>query len=186
MIQETIREYRVMNLKHCILATALWTCPLSVFADAPQNYWGMSYEGIDLEETAGTELDMNGFSVRYGLWFPFDLIAVEARIGFASEESGDIVGDPIIKNYMGLAKANLPFEKVNLYAMGGVSKTYYNFDGVETDDDDVVGGMGIELLASETSGLTIEFLRYGVDEADLEGTILSIGFNHRFELPGFR
>jgi hypothetical protein len=133
-----------------------------------------------------TEAGMNGFNLRYGLWFPFDLLAIELRVGSLGEETGTIVQDPGVRYFFGLAKVNLPFDTVNLYAMGGVSKVYYDFNGTESEDEDLVGGVGIELLATETSGFTIEFLKYGLDDGEIEGQIISFGFNHRFELPGFR
>lgn len=182
-----------MKLNQYLLgATLILGLPSIATADAPQNYWGMGIDGLDLEETqagvlpGGPELDMNGFNLRYGFWFPFDLIGVEIRIGNLAEESGTIVEDPEVRYAFGMGKVNIPFETVNLYVMGGVSKAYYDFNGVEDDDEDVVGGIGIELLGSETTGFTIEFLKYGVDDDAVEGKVITLGFNHRFELPGFR
>lgn len=184
-----------MKLNQYLLSAALiMGLPSVAAADAPQNYWGFGIDGIDLEAVTtagstvigGTERDMNGFNVRYGLWFPFDLIGVEVRVGSLAEESGTLVGDPEVRYVFAMGKANIPFETVNLYVMGGVSKVYYDFAGTEGDDEDVAGGIGIELLGSETTGLTLEFLKYGVDDDDIEGEIITFGFNHRFELPGFR
>jgi opacity protein-like surface antigen len=184
-----------MNLNQYLLSAVLILgLPSVAVADAPQNYWGMGIDGVDFEgmTTDGrtlmgsAERDMNGFNLRYGFWLPFDLIGVEVRIGNIAEESGTMVGDPEVRYVFGMGKLNLPFERVNLYVLGGVSKVYYDFAGREQDDEDVVGGVGIELLGSETTGLTIEFLKYGVNDDDIEGEIITIGFNHRFELPGFR
>jgi hypothetical protein len=175
-----------MNLQPFVLAVAgLLSLPLTALADAPQNYFGMGIDSTDFDIVTG-EREMSGFNVRYGLWFPFDLIAVEVRIGAATETTNNLAGDPQVRYALGLGKVNLPFEKVNLYAMGGVSKVLYNFGGVETDEEDIAGGVGIELLATETSGLTIEYLRYGIDDDPIDATVLTFGFNHRFGLPGLR
>lgn len=182
-----------MKLNQYLLSALLIiSLPAVATADAPQNYWGFGIDGLDLEEVeAGSimpepELDMNGFNLRYGFWFPFDILGVEIRLGSVAEETGTLVGDPEVRYVLGLGKANIPFETVNLYVMGGVSKTYYDFDGTEEDDEDVAAGFGIELLATETTGLTIEFLKFGSDDDPIEGEVLTFGFNHRFELPGFR
>jgi len=176
-----------MNLKLYLmsLSTALiMSLPATAGADAPQNYWGMGIDGVDLEGT--TDRHINGFNLRYGFWFPFDLLGVEIRIGNVAEETSTLVGDPELRYIFGMGKANIPFETVSLYVLGGISKSYYDFAGTETDDEDIVGGLGIELLATETTGFTIEFLKYGLDDDDIEGEMITIGFNHRFELPGFR
>jgi hypothetical protein len=179
-----------MNFKLCLMslsAALSMGLPAIARADAPQNYWGMGIDGLDLETVAtGTELDMNGFNLRYGFWFPFDLIGVEFRLGSVAEQTGTLVGNPEVRYALGLAKANLPFETVSMYAMGGISKSYYDFAGVESDEEDIVAGVGIELLGTETTGLTLEFLKYGMDDDALEGSVITFGFNHRFELPGFR
>lgn len=176
-----------MNLNQYLLSAFLMMgLPAIAAADAPQNYWGMGVDGVDLADASGAELDMNGFNFRYGFWFPFDLIGVEVRIGSIAEETGTIVGDPELRYAFGLGKLNIPFETVNLYVMGGISLAYYDFAGTESDDEDIVAGVGIELLGTETTGLTIEFLKYGMDDGAIEGEVMTIGFNHRFELPGFR
>jgi hypothetical protein len=179
-----------MNLNRYLLSALLILgLPSVAVADAPQNYWGMGIDGVDLESSAGggTPLaDMNGFNLRYGFWFPFDLLGAEIRIGNIAEQTGTLVGDPELRYLFAMGKANIPFETVSLYVMGGISKTYYNFGGIETDEEDVAGGIGIELLGSETTGFTIEFLKYGVNDDAIEGELITIGFNHRFELPGFR
>jgi hypothetical protein len=174
-------------------ALLLMGLPAIAAADAPQNYWGMGIDGLDVEgvtprglELFPTEQDMNGFNLRYGLWFPFDVLGIEIRVGSVGEETGTLVGDPEVRYIFGMGKANIPFEKANLYVMLGVSKTNYDVEGDEESGEDAVGGFGIELLANETTGLTIEYLKYGMDDDDAEGRVMTIGFNHRFELPGFR
>ncbi|HEX5055906.1 MAG TPA: hypothetical protein VFX02_05360 [Gammaproteobacteria bacterium] len=187
-----------MNLNQCLLGAILVMGPSIASADAPQNYWGMGIDGFDLKENPenfdttdnpipnGSEEDMNGFNLRYGIWLPFDLFAIELRLGSVGEENGTLLEDPEVRYFFGVGKLNIPFETVNLYVLGGVSRVYYDIDGTESNEDDVVGGVGIELLGNETTGLTIEFLKYGVDDDPAEGKLITIGFNHRFELPGFR
>jgi hypothetical protein len=175
-----------MNLQPFILAVAgLLSLPVTAVADAPQNYFGMGIDSTDFDTDAG-ELSMSGFNIRYGLWFPFDVFAVEIRVGAATESTSNVVGQPEVRYALGLGKVNIPFEKVSLYAMGGISKVYYDIGGVETDEDDLVGGVGIELLATEASGATIEYLRYGIDDDAIDATLLTFGFNYRFGLPDFR
>jgi hypothetical protein len=175
-----------MNLQPFILAVAgLLSLPVTALADAPQNYFGMGIDSTDFDTNPG-ELSMSGFNIRYGIWFPFDIFAVEIRIGAAAEGTNNLTGQPEARYAMGLGKVNIPFEKVSLYAMGGVSKVYYDLNGVETDESDIVGGAGIELLATEASGFTIEYLRYGIDDDPIDATLLTFGFNHRFGLPDFR
>jgi hypothetical protein len=162
-----------MNLKLSLmsLSTALiMALPVTASADAPQNYWGIGVDGLDLETVAdGTELDMNGFNLRYGFWFPFDLIGIEIRVGNVAEQTDTLIGDAEVRYALGMAKANLPLETVSLYVMGGISKSYYDFAGTEDDEEDIVAGVGIELLGTETMGLTIEFLKYGMDDDPREG-----------------
>jgi hypothetical protein len=195
-----------MNLKLYLMslsAALIISLPATANADAPQNYWGMGVDGLDIKENFNPDdfpptqipdpipdpddaADMNGFNLRYGFWFPFDLLGIEVRIGSMAEETGTMIEDPEVRYFFGMGKANIPFETVNLYVMGGVSKLYYDFDGTERDDEDVVAGVGVELLGTETTGLTLEFLKYGMDDDLIEGRMISLGFNHRFELPGFR
>lgn len=186
-----------MKLNQCLLGAALiMGLPSIAIADAPQNYWGMGIDGADFEAVDADGLtlmgipdrDMNGFNLRYGFWFPFDLIGVEIRLGRNSEQTGTLVGDPEVGYIFGMGKVNIPFETVNLYVMGGISKVNYDFASTsqERNEEDIVGGVGIELLGSETTGWTVEFLKFGVDDDAVEGEIITFGFNHRFELPGFR
>jgi hypothetical protein len=145
-------------------------------------YYGLGWAGADFELASGQEITSHGPHFKLGRELG-RFLSIETHLGLSADDTNNLLGDPEIMYGAAFVRLNLPFEKINLYVMGGASTVKYNFSGLEDTESEAAGGFGLDLFANERTALTIEFMRYGVDNT-LD--ITSIGFMHRFEFPGLR
>ena len=86
-------------------------------------------------------------------------------------------------------RLQLPFERVNVYALGGFSFIDYEIATppperpLQDDESEIALGVGIELYGSDTNTFYLQAMQYG---DDVEYRTYSVGFSHRFNFPGFR
>ncbi|HEX7027558.1 MAG TPA: outer membrane beta-barrel protein [Gammaproteobacteria bacterium] len=145
-------------------------------------YYGLSLTSTDFE-LAGVE--SNGIGFKLGREFG-KYIMIEAHIGNSSESSDNLLGDPDLTYSGAFLRLNLPFERMNIYVVGGAASINANLTGFDDSEVDRAVGFGFDLLASENSALTIEVIDYGTeDELELIETV-QLGFTHRFDFPGLR
>lgn len=146
-------------------------------------YWGIGYGSGDLETEGGFGLDTHGLGLKFGREFG-QYISFEAHMGSGADSSENILRDPEVSYGAAFLRMNLPFERVNLYAVGGLSRVSIDGGGAGNgSDEERAVGVGIDLFGSEVTALTIEKIRYG---SDTTFDVLSVGITRRFDWPGLR
>lgn len=172
--------------KHIFLAAALLTAPGFAWAEPPNLYWGVTlgeYRSDKLATDSGTTDHTTDLGLRLGYHFS-DFIGVEARAGFdvSDTTSGSSINSDA--EYAAVfGRFDLPYERVNIYLLAGVSEVRIDKNEVDSDDfDPIAGGIGIELYGSERTAVTLEYLSYS-DDAH---SGLSLGIKHHFNMPSFR
>lgn len=151
-------------------------------ADDSRFYYGLSIASIEADVLG---IDNNGLGLKFGREFG-KYLAIEVHAGTGAESADTVLGDPELTYSAAFARLNLPFERVNLYAMAGAASINIDFPGFDDSEVDRAVGFGIDLLANPNNALTIEILHYGTqDEQDLID-VVNFGFTHRFDFPGLR
>lgn len=145
-------------------------------------YYGLNFNSGELELEDGFALDTNGFGLKWGREFG-RWLSVELHGGVSANDTSNLIRDPEISFGGAFVRFNLPFERVNVYVLGGASKVSVDAGTVATSFEEAAGGVGLDLFAGEDSALTLEVMRYGQDSS-LD--TLSIGFMHRFDFPRLR
>ncbi|MDX1610310.1 MAG: hypothetical protein R3225_09340 [Halofilum sp. (in: g-proteobacteria)] len=166
--------------KRIALAAVLLAAPALGWAqEHPGLYWGVNFGGyeLDQEDVGLTVENSTDFGLRLGFQLG-GLIGVEFRGGLDA-------GDPDVDiQYAGAFwRLNLPFEKTNVYLLGGVSEVRSGGNAVDDDVyDPVAAGVGIELYGSPRSAISLEYMNY----SDSAYSGISLGYKYHFELPSFR
>lgn len=153
-----------------------------LYADDSKFYYGLGLAGADFELASGNEISTHGLHFKLGREFG-RFLSIETHLGLSADSTDNLLGDAELMYGGAFARLNLPFEKVNLYVLGGASTVKYSFSGLEDTESEAASGFGVDLFGNERTALTIEFLRYGTDNT-LD--IISVGYMYRFEFPGLR
>lgn len=157
-------------------------CVGHVQAQDSKFYYGLAITSTEFDALG---LDENGLQLKFGHEFG-KFLALEAHLGGSSESTDNLVGDPELTYSAVFLRLNLPFERVNLYVLGGAATLNLDIPGFDDSEFDRAVGVGIDLLASPDNALTIEVMKYGTqDEQDLID-VVNLGFTHRFDFPGLR
>lgn len=165
-----------------LLASAVAWMPSTLLADGTDSWYAgvfISDAQQDTELDSGVSFDESRTNIRGKVGFTwFDYVGFEGQFGLMGKSS--ISEDPIF-NAGAYVRVTKQFEKVNLYALGGVAlvETYDNkTGGEEVSEVGLSYGGGIELFGNETSALALEMLVL-VDTS--ETTITSIGIGYVFD-----
>ena len=147
-------------------------------------YWGMHLGSIktDLEE------DLHAGMLVFGRDLS-NVFSVEAHLGKTNTvDDGAFTAS---WQYIGaaFARANLRYEKVNWYLLGGygTAKAEVKLNGQTFSEDTITGpayGAGVEIFGGPHTALTISYIRYVDDDSgDVQGEIKStnIGFVYHFD-----
>lgn len=171
--------------KRLILAAALAAMPIVAGADRPPQYFGINGGWYEIDTDAPFEADGEFANLRLG----YELgrfLAFEARFGLELGNEASVAGTKVDPR-MGavFARLNLPFERVDLYFLGGAGRVSFN-DGTGREREEwPAGGIGIELYGSERTAIVLEGVRYeGDDDGDYKA--ITLGFKHHFDWPRFR
>lgn len=171
-------------IKRLILAAALAAMPLAAGADRPPQYFGFNGGWYEVETDAPFEADGEFVNLRLG----FELgrfLGFEARFGMDTGRTQ--VGGTHLDTRMGaaFARLNLPFEGVDVYALGGAGRVSFNDGTGRTREEWPAAGLGIELYGSERTAIVFEAVRYeGDDDGDYKA--FTLGFKRHFNWPQFR
>lgn len=177
-----------------LLAAGLFSQPVTAEI-AGGNFAGISYNqhrvsgDIDGENYPGAINPIDAFFLRYGFYL-FRFVAVEFHAGSSLKtiNSSNTMEGKI--EYMGaaFARLNFPFEtkKVNLYIMGGTAAGNYVVDtgnqGAGPVSETKAGisyGGGVEVYATDDTGMSIEWIRY-LHFDDFRAGGISLGIVHHF------
>lgn len=157
-------------------------CAGPVQAQDSKFYYGLSITSAEADIVG---LEDNGLGLKLGREFG-KFMAIEIHAGTVADSTDNILGDPELTYAAAFARLNLPFERVNLYALGGAASINFDFPGFDDTEVDRAVGVGLDLLANPNTAFTIEIMNYGTeDDLDLI-EIVNFGFTHRFDFPGLR
>ena len=170
------------SLSCCTLILAL--APAAALAERPPQYFaieGATYEYDPGADGVSTE---DGASVRLNYGYALNRFwGFEVHFGMEGGQSN-------LREGALLGRFNLPYERLNVYALAGVGRVGISAGDERTSGSGPAIGVGIDLYGSEHSAVALEFLRYEVDEddADEDGVYdaVTLGWKHHFEWPEFR
>lgn len=171
--------------KRLILAAALAAMPIVAGADRPPQYFGINGGWYEIDTDAPFDADGEFANLRLG----YELgrfVAFEARFGLELGNEASVAGTKVDPR-MGavFARLNLPFERVDVYFLGGAGRVSFNDGTGRQREEWPAGGIGIELYGSERTGVVLEGVRYeGGDDGDYKA--ITLGFKHHFNWPRFR
>lgn len=171
--------------KRLILAAALAAMPLAALAERPPQYFGINGGWFEVQTDAPFEDDGEFVNVRLG----YELgrfLAFEARFGMDTGSAKTSAGTYLdTRQGAVFARLNLPFEGVDVYALGGAGRVSFNDDTGRNAEEWPAAGLGIELYGSERTAVVLEAVRYeGDDEGDYKA--YTLGFKRHFNWPQFR
>ena len=166
------RKTAILALSLCLTGPAI--------ADS-KFYFGVNWGEGDLVNVG---IEPSGIGFKFGREFG-KFLAVEVHAASSALKSKYILRDPDVTVIGAFGRLNIPFKRVNIYALGGQSKVEYDSGTLSADDVENAFGFGVDLLASEDSMLTLESMTYNRDNA-LEFKVTNLGFTHRFDFWGFR
>lgn len=168
-------------------------------------YYGIEYSQMDTDltipdvtsvtGTANPKPSLDTFIFRTGYYFT-NFLAVEVHLGTSLSEKNKIGTTSAKANNLigGFIRGNLPLreQNVNLYALLGASRIEMKLvapplNATSTGKTTITGtgisyAFGIELYATPTTALNIEYNRYLSESAATVNSV-SIGFINHFSLP---
>lgn len=163
---------------------AAMACPVS-YAEAPANYWSVNYTGLDFTAANGEDISSNGGLFKLGREFT-DFFAIEIHGGIAKEGQANAFGDKFeYRHAAAFGRINLPFNRLNVYLMGGAAKVDIDTGLISDDDEFAAGAIGLDFFSSERTAFVLEFIRYENDD-DVTTDFLNVGIKYHFDYPGFR
>ena len=164
-------------IKRIAPAVALALAPAAALAQQPPNlYWGLVGGGYKTENIAGTRYHMSDIGGRLGYHLN-DFLGVELRGGTSVAEGNG----PEVRYGAAFGRFDLPFQKLNVYLLAGVSELRFDGETVNSSSEGAAG-VGIELYGTDRTAVGLEYMSYSND--GYAG--LSVGITHHFELPSFR
>lgn len=192
-----------MNLKPVFLIYAgLLMLVSNTIQAAPAWYWGAGASRVnyttssfpdpaDPTTNVKADLEVAGVTLKTGVALG-NWLGVEIQYGLAKESSTQPfgIGEELeIQQGSAFARFNIPFPKVNLYALAGASVIDIDTGLQSSNEKYVAAGLGLDLMATERSMLYFEGIRY--EHEDLESNdpymiVYTIGYKHHFEFAGFR
>ena len=170
------------SLTFCALILAL--APAAALADRPNQYLAIEGGTYDYAPGASDAPGEDGDVVRlnYGL-------ALNRFLGFELHY-GMEGGQSNLREGALLGRFNLPYERVNVYALAGAGRVGITVDDERDSESGPAVGVGIDFYGTEYSALSLEYLRYEVDDDDADDDAvydtITIGWKHHFDWPEFR
>lgn len=195
-----------MIVRGMLLVAALLT-PVTVLGmDQPAQYYGITLggytldnriDGLNEELRDNADIDSTGRleSTDVGLRLGYNFsryLGIEGRAGYSINQNRnlDALHDDLY--YAGVfGRFNLPFERINVFALAGYSAVELKLDRSDARDFDIdreyretdyAWGLGVELFGNERVGLTLDYMNYAASTH--KG--FSVGFVHHFDWPAFR
>ncbi len=161
-------------LSFLLLAGPVWG------GEASRQYFGFSGSDAQFVPQTGAKEDAGNVNAKLG-YFVNQYMAVELHMGMVVTADSNSVDDPSLGYVSPLLRFNLPYERVNLYSLFGLASVRGKFPGNFDDSySDIAFGFGMELYGSRTTALTLEYMRYGVDDSY---KTFGLGIVHYFDWP---
>ena len=204
-----------MNRKQLLLLAAMSLFSSPLFADAPGNYWGIGYIGLDFTAENSVDVYENGVAVidafgnqvtgqavdgNQGLAFKLgreigDFMAIEVHLG-ATQDSGDnIIGTQAEINYgAAFFRLNAPYRNFNFYVMGGASQVNFDFgvrvlgppeQGARVDGDESGAAAAVGMDFFGSENGALT-IEFARYGIDNTADVITIGYKHHFSFAPFR
>ena len=163
------------------LHTALFGLALlfaaNALADRPANYFGIGLADAQFDPDKYAPRDETNLDLRLGHEFkPY--LAAELRLG-TSLHSDSGKGTEV-SYAAGLARFNLPFERVTLYGLLGLAGGKADVPNFDDSFSGLAFGGGVALYGTERSELGIEYVQYGTSD---RYRTLGVSLVHHFQPP---
>lgn len=173
-----------MALRLLFLLPLLSLSTVAVAQERPPQYFGLSIGEYELEdEVNGQNFDAEFTNIGLEGGYRFSrFLGVEGRFSYGRDDSSNTLDDPELIMGGAFVRFDLPFERINVYALAGGSVVDYDVGIADDDVSGGSGGIGIELFGSDTTALKVEYVSHA--GGDYEG--VGIGFTHHFNWPSFR
>ena len=151
------------------------------------SYFGFDYMLTDFEDDAGTSVDLDAVSARFGSYLNKN-VALEARLGFGVSDDTVNNVDFELDNFVGVyARGIIPYQTVELYGIIGMTRADLSVrpaaspaarlaDGDETD---LSYGLGLDFKIGERIAVGMEYMML-IDSSDYELTTTNIGAKYYF------
>ncbi len=149
-------------------------------ADASRQYFGLSGSDAQFDPASGQTEDAGNVNAKLG-YFVNPYVSVELHMGMTVTTESSSVDDPGLGYVAPMLRLNLPYEQVNVYSLFGIASVRGKFPGNYDDNySDVAFGVGMELYGTRNTALTLEYMRYGVDDTY---KTFGLGIVHYFDWP---
>ncbi len=170
----------------CALVVALGS-PAALAAERPNQYFAIHGGSYEYEPGASGESDGDGTIARFKYGYEFNkFLGVEAHFGVDTEGGSD----PGVREGALFGRFNLPFEGVNVYGLAGGGRFGGDFGSGRNTGSGPAVGLGIDLYGSDYTAISVEYLRYEVDDEDAgddaKYQAITLGWKRHFDWPPFR
>ena len=164
-------------------AIALLTLLMSSTAWAAQGarqYLGFSGSDAQFNPAVGQTEDLGNVNAKLGYQVN-SFVGAELHLGMSVSTESSNVDSPTLGYVAPMLRFNLPYERVNIYSLFGVVSARGDFPGNYEDSfSDFSMGAGIELYGSKRTAISLEYMRYGIDDTY---KTFGLGLVHYFEWP---
>lgn len=163
---------------------AATACPVS-YAEAPANYWSVNYTGLDFTAANGEVISANGGLLKLGREFT-NFFAIEIHGGQVKEGQSNAFGDQFeYRHTAAFGRINLPFNRFNVYLMGGAARVNLDTGLISDNDDFKAAGIGFDFFGSERTAFVLEYITYENDE-EVTTDFINVGVKYHFDYAKFR
>ena len=141
-------------------------------------YLGLLISNSDISGETGIGQDMGMLNATFGYVFPKG-IALEARVGFGSDQTDSLLQDPVTSYSAAMFRYHYTWSNnVMVYGAVGTSLRHHS-SAVEVNDIQAGGAyaFGVNLFGSEQTSVNIEYFYMGGPEAL---SSVGIGFHRYF------
>jgi len=149
-------------------------------ADGMRQYFALSGSDAQFDPDGGQSEDAGNVNAKLG-YFINAYVGVELHMGMTVTTEASSVDDPGLGYVAPMLRFNLPYERVNVYSLFGLASVRAEFPGNYDDSySDVAFGAGIELYGTKRTALSLEYMRYGMDDTY---KTFGLGLVHYFDWP---
>ncbi len=171
-----MRIGRAIALLSLLLTSTSW-------AEAPRQYFGISGSDALFVPENGQKEDLGNINAKLGYQVN-NFVGVELHLGQSISTDSSNVDSPSLGYVSPMLRLTLPYDRVNLYSLFGLASVRGDFPGNYDDSySDFSMGLGLELYGSKRTALSLEYMRYGVDDSY---KTFGLGVVHYFEWPRVR
>lgn len=153
------------------------------WAEAPRQYFGLSGSDALFVPENGQKEDLGNINAKLGYQVN-SFVGVELHMGQSVSTSSTNIDNPSLGYVSPMLRLTLPYDRVNIYSLFGLASVRADLPSNANDNySDFSMGLGLELYSSKRTALSLEYMRYGVDDTY---KTFGLGVVHYFEWPSVR